>query len=143
MAKPKERKRRHAPNEGIVADRGRPRKKRLTSHRFRWNVRLLLGIPLALAFVALLLMRSPLVGSMVGSSIKQLTGCTLEGTGSTGAHIGLDGRLVVIHFQLRLPGVPGEAGVVLSAEQAVVDLDWSGVLTGDVTPTAIRLSKPV
>jgi hypothetical protein len=94
-------------------------------------------------FVALLLMRSPLVGNVVGSSVKQLTGCTLEGTGTTGAYIGLDGRLVLNHFQLRLPGIPGEAGEVLRAEQGVVDLDWSGALKGEVRPTAIRLSKPV
>ncbi len=106
-------------------------------------MRLVLGIPLAIGFTALLVMRSPLVGSVVGSSIKQLTGCTLEVTGTTGAYIGLDGRLVLNHFQLRLPGIPGDAGVVLSAEQAVADLDWSGVFTGDVTPTAIRLSKPI
>src|SRR5258708_15559558 len=104
MAKPKDRKPRQTPDKGAMAEPGRPKKKRFTTHRFRWNVRLILGVPLALAFVVLLVMRSPLVGSVVASSLKQLTGCTLEGTGTTGAYIGLDGRLVLNHFQLRLPG---------------------------------------
>ena len=143
MAKPTDISGNTPSDKGVVVETAKPKRKRFTTHRLRWNVRLLLGIPLAIALVLLLLMRSPLVGSVVGSQIKGLTGCTLEGTGATGTYIDLDGRLVINHFRLRLPGVPGDAGTVLAAEQAVVDLDWSGVFTGDVTPTAVRLSKPV
>lgn len=143
MAKPTHTSGQIPPDKGVAVDPGKPKRKRFTTHRFRWRVRLLLGIPIALALILLLLMRSPLVGNMVGSQIKQLTGCTLEGTGTTGAYIDLDGRLVLKHFRLQLPGVPGDAGTVLAAEQAVVDLDWSGVFTGDVTPTAVRLNKSV
>lgn len=143
MAKPTDTSDNAPPDKGVAVDTDKPRRKRFTTHRFRWNVRLLLGIPVALALIVLMLMRSPLVGRMVASQIKGLTGCTLEGAGATGTYIDLDGRLVIRHFRLRLPGVPGDAGTVLSAEQAVVDLDWSGVFTGDVTPTAVRLSKPI
>jgi hypothetical protein len=126
----------------------KPARKRRTSHRFRWNVRLLVGIPLLIALVVLLAMRSPLVGGIVASRITRLTGCTLEGTGATGVYVDLSGRLNIQHFRLRLPdsgadGVKGEAGILMSADAAVVDLDWSGVLKGDVLPTALRLQKPV
>lgn len=120
-----------------------PTKRRWTTHTFRWRVRLLLAIPVIVALGALVLMRSPLVGKVVAGRIEALTGCTLEGTGATGAFIDPSGNLHIEHFGLRLPGVPGDAGLMLSADAAVVDLDWSGVLAGNVVPTTLRLNRPV
>ncbi len=104
---------------------------------------MLLAIPVIIALASAVIMRSPLVGRVVAGRIQKLTGCVLEGTGATGVYIDLSGNLCIEHFGLRLPGVPGEAGLMLSADTAVVDLDWSGILSGTVVPTTIRLHKPV
>lgn len=118
----------------------RPARKRWTTHTFRWRVRLLLGIPAAIALVGLLVMRSPLVGWVVSSQLQRLTGCKLEGSS---AYIDLDGRLVLRSFDLVLPDIPGDAGKLLSARGAVIELDWSNVLSGDVRPVALRLDRPI
>lgn len=109
------------------------------ARRMKWAVRLLVGVPLALGLLVWWLARSPLVEWIVADKIKQLSGCTLQ---SRGARIGPDGRLVVDEMVLILPGISGEAARVLSAERAVVELDWSGVLSGVVTPTSLRLQRP-
>ncbi len=116
------------------------RRQRWTTHRFRWRVRLLLGVPVALVLVALLLMRSPIVRWTVASQIRTLTGCELHGSG---AYVDLDGRLVLRAFDLVVPGVPGEAGKLLSAQGAVIELDWSNALSGEVRPVLLRLDKPI
>ncbi|MBY0312099.1 MAG: hypothetical protein K2W85_08525 [Phycisphaerales bacterium] len=130
----------NAPKPDDATPPGSARKKRWTTHRFRWRVRLLLGIPVAIVLIGLLLMRSPLVGWVVASQLRALTGCELKGSG---AYIDLDGRLILRAFDLVLPEVPGDAGKLLSAQSAVIELDWSNVLSGTVRPTALRLDRPI
>jgi len=134
-------------NSGSEVGGGAPAstRQRRTTRKMRWSVRLILGIPVFLALVVLALMRSPLVGHLATSRIGRLTGCTLEspGGGRASAYIDVDGRLVVRPFELRLPGVPGDAGLLMSAQGAVVDMDWSGLLWGDIKATGVRLAQPV
>src|SRR5438093_161015 len=103
--------------------------------KWRWLVRLIVGVPVVVGVLALLLMRSPLVGYFAARRIAELSGCTLR---SGHAHIELDGRLVINDPVLAAPGVPGEGGTVLSAERAIFDLDWSGVFVGEIGCTAVR-----
>jgi hypothetical protein len=122
---------------------GGPARRRRTSHGFRWFVRWLVGVPVVLGLVVLLVIRSPVVGSVAAGRIGALTGCTVEGLGVGGAAIDLDGNLILDHFALRAPGVPGDAGEFLKVQHAVVDLDWSGVLLGKVRARTITLTRPV
>lgn len=107
--------------------------------RVRWSVRIALGVPLLLALLALVLMRSPVVGWMLSSQVRRITGCEIR-TG--GAWITLNGSLVIRDFALVAPGVNGEAAEFLSAPRAWLDLDWSGLLTLDVRPVQLRLLNP-
>lgn len=107
--------------------------------RTKRTVRLVIGIPVVLALVVLGLSRSPLVGWVVKSQIQELTGAEFL---SSRAIIELDGRLLIRDPVLRVPGVAGEAGEMLSARSASVELDWSGVLGGKVVPIGVRLEKP-
>jgi hypothetical protein len=107
--------------------------------RVRWSVRILVGIPLLLALLGLILMRSPVVGWLLSSQVKRVTGCEIH---AAGAWITLNGSLAIRDFALVAPGVQGEAAEFLSAPIAWMDLDWSGLLTGSVRPTQLRLMNP-
>jgi hypothetical protein len=117
-------------------------------HRTKWTIRLLVGIPLLLLTVVLLLMRSPLVGRVVASQVRQLTGGEWH---ADHAAITLNGQLIVSELELRVPGVAGPAGELLAAKQAVIDVDWwqlppmKWVTSGAAAPVvrAVRLSNPV
>lgn len=116
--------------------------------RFKWSVRLLVGIPLLMLTVGLLLMRSPIVGRIVRGQVEQLTG------GQWRAHhaaVMLNGQLIVTDLHLRVPTIQGPAGELLSASQAVIDVDWwqlaplrwfSGAPAGPVV-RAVRVAGPV
>ncbi|MBC7773718.1 MAG: hypothetical protein H7210_14590, partial [Pyrinomonadaceae bacterium] len=108
--------------------------------RTRWIFRFILGAPLLLSIVVLVLIRSPIVGYLVRSTLEPMLGCRLT---HSGAIISLDGRLIVDDLSLRVPGLPGKAGEFVHARRAEVDLDWSGVMQGQVRPTGVRLFEPV
>lgn len=84
-------------------------------------------------------MRSPLVRWVVSSRINALTGLELQ---AERVYIELDGSLVVRKMELFAPGVAGEAGRVLTSQRTTVELDWSGILTGNVAPIGVRLWRP-
>jgi len=107
---------------------------------FRGSVRTLVGVPVVLALLTLIMMRSPVVGWLLKSNVRDLTGCELE---ISGAYVSLDGRLVVRDFALLAPGVQGEAAKFLSAKRAAVDLVWTRALLGEVRIDAVRLYEPV
>lgn len=108
--------------------------------RYRWLFRVVLGGPLLLIVLALLLIRSPLVGYLARGAIEPLLGCEMR-AGSVG--ISLDGRLIMDDLSLRVPGLDSTAGEFLFVRRAEADLDWSGFLRGEVNPTGLRLHEPV
>lgn len=116
------------------------RRRQRVWRRTKRTVRLLVGIPLVIAIALLVLRVSPVVRWVVASRVSALVGAEFQ---ADRAVIELDGRLVVTHPVIVAPGVPGEASKLLSAESASIELDWSGVLSGRVTPLAVRLEKPV
>lgn len=124
----------HGPKAGKRGKGGRGRRV------FRGSVRTVVGVPLVLAILTLIMMRSPAVGWLLKSSVRNLTGCELQ---ISGAYVSLDGRLVVRDFALLAPGVPGEAAKFLSARRAAVDLVWTRALLGEVRVDAVRLYEPV
>jgi len=121
------------------------------SRRWRWAVRVVVGVPMVGVVVALLLIRSPMIGRLVGTTVSELSGGEWR---ARRAVIGLNGQLIVNDLTLRAPGVKGPGGEVLTAESAVADIDWSGLPVlrwfrssppGAPTGpriTAIRLTKP-
>jgi hypothetical protein len=110
------------------------------ARRLRWCVRAVLGVPLIVAVAALLLMRSPLVEWVVASRVRSITSAELH---ARRAVIELDGRLTLRDMSLRLPGIDGPAGELISAPSASLDVDWSGWWRGSVTPRSLRLVQPV
>lgn len=117
-----------------------PRKRRLRWHIARWAVRACVGGLLLGVLGVLLLMRSPVVGRMVREQLATLTDARLD---AGAIYLSIDGRLVIDKPVLRVPGIDGPAGEVVSAERIVVDLDWRRWRQGDITPTALRLESPV
>lgn len=111
-----------------------------SSRAFKWVVRVLIGGPLILAVIVLVLMRSPVVGWIVGSQIRQQTGGELSAGSMV---IGVDGRLLARDVVLRVPNLDGPAAELIRAERAVVDIDWSGLLSGGPRIVAVRLNHPV
>lgn len=126
-----------SPSPSPVAQAPRRWRKRSIA---KWCVRIIVGVPILLALITLLLMRSPLVVWTLQSQVRALTGCELQ---AAGAFIDLDGRLVMRDFSLRAPGVPGDAATFLTARRAELDLDWSRALSGDIRVDALRLRDPV
>lgn len=108
--------------------------------RSRWIWRVLIGGPLLVVGLGLLLMRSPLVGYLARGAIEPLLGCKMH---ASGVAISLDGRLILDELSLRVPGLDSEAGEFLYVRRAEADLDWAGLLRGEVNPTGLRLSEPV
>lgn len=114
-------------------------------------MRLTVGVPLLLLTIGLVLMRSPLVGRIVREQVEALTGGRWQ---ARHAAIMLNGQLIVSDASLRVPSIPGPAGELVSAPQAVIDVDWwqlaplswfsgsGGAATGPVV-RAVRLAGPV
>jgi hypothetical protein len=116
-----------------------PRRRGRKTRLFKRSVRITLGVPIALGLLALLVMRSPVVGWALKNTVRDLTGCNLQ---ISGALISLDGRLIIRDFALVAPGVPGEAATFLTARRAAVDIDWSRALLLNVKVDALRLYDP-
>ncbi len=108
--------------------------------RTRWLWRVLLGGPLLLLILALLLIRSPVVAYLARGAIEPLLGCSMH-AGSVA--ISLDGRLIMEELSLRVPGMDTPGAEFLYVRRAEADLDWSGLLRGEVNPTGLRLVEPV
>lgn len=108
--------------------------------RTRWALRIFIGVPLLLVLAVIILIRSPLVGRMVKAQIEKAAGCHFE---AASAAINFDGRLALEKVRLTIPGMDGPEAEFLKARHADVDLDWSGLLSGSVRPTALRLFEPV
>lgn len=81
----------------------------------------MVGVPLLLLTVGLVLMRSPIVGRVVRGQVERLTGGEWH---ARHAAVMLNGQLIVSDLHLRAPSIPGPAGELLSASQAVIDVDW-------------------
>ncbi len=121
-----------------LLDRLRRRRQRLwrrTRRVVRWTV----GTAIVLAAGALIASRSPLVGMVLRSNLAALVSARAE---FDRAIIDLDGRLVISNLRITSTALPGEAGQLLTATTAVVELDWSDVFSGVVTPLAVRLDQP-
>jgi hypothetical protein len=125
----------------------RPRRRHRWWRRTKWTVRLAVGVPMLLLTVALLLMRSPLVGRIVGAQVEQATGGRWR---ADHAAIMLNGQIIVTDLGLRVPGIDGPGGQLLAADQAVIDVDWwqlpplkwvSSRPAGPVV-RAVRLAEP-
>lgn len=120
--------------------------------RFKWTLRILVVLPLILLAVALVLMRSPMVGRLVSEQVRLLTGGEWSAARTV---ITLNGQLLVTDLTLRAPGVPGPAGQLLAADEAIADIDWvqvpplswfSGSAQGGASRplvSVIRLTRPV
>lgn len=99
-----------------------------------------MALPLLVFIAALIIMRSPLVGSVVRGQIKSATGADLL---ASRIFLRVDGRLILDNPSLRVPGLDGPAGEVMSAQRAIIDLNWGAWASGGVQPTALRLDGPV
>ncbi|MCC6320694.1 MAG: hypothetical protein IT438_04565 [Phycisphaerales bacterium] len=110
-----------SPETSLTSAVAPARKKR---RAWRWVVRVVVGLPLLSLLAVVLLMRSPLVGRMVGAAVAELTGGEWK---AERAVIAPNGQLVIEGLSLRAPGTTGEAGEVLAAPQAIADIDWSGL----------------
>ena len=107
--------------------------------RWKWLVRIVVGVPVILALVVLILMRSPVVGWIAAHEVARMSGCRLQ---SGRSYIDLDGVLVMKDVLVTAPGVPGQAGHILEAQRATFALDWSGIFSGGLACTLVHLTKP-
>jgi AsmA-like C-terminal region len=116
----------------------RRRRQRLW-RRFKRTVRWLVAIPIVLGVAAYLVMRSPMVGRIAADKVRTLSGGELRYAIAT---IELDGRLIIRDAELRAPTAPGDAGRVIAAKAIIIDLDWTGLLSGNVSPVGLALDAP-
>jgi hypothetical protein len=110
----------------------------------RWCIRVVVGGALLLMATSLIVANSPMVSSKVRAEIAAATGCLVE---MDRARIDLDGRVEIKNLRLSIPGVAGPEALLLSAEEAEIDLSWAAALSWSglsaVKPTSIRLEKPL
>jgi hypothetical protein len=107
--------------------------------RTRWLLRCTIFLPLVLVALVFIAMRSPLVGWLTAGKLRAAIGCEARAESS---QVMFDGRIVLRGLSLRVPGMDGSEGQFLFVERAEIDADWSGVLSGDVRPTGVRLYSP-
>jgi len=116
---------------------------RRMARRWRRARRAMLGVALVIALVSLgyaLATRGPIPRMAVSRFVMAATGCEYE---AESTWVSRHGTLEVRGLRLRVPGVEGPGGEVLSAESLRVALDWSGALRGDVRALGVKIVKPV
>ncbi len=119
------------------ADAGTPRPRPR-----RWRRRLIGAGVLLVTLVSLawyVVTRGPVPTWIVASLARGATGCDYQAD-STQL---IGGRLIIEGLSLRVPGIEGPGGEVVSARFVRVDLDWSGWMTGDIRAIGVVVSKPV
>ncbi len=121
-------------------EQGDGAKRRRVPRWARWVVRVLVVLPLVLFVLVLVLARSPLVKRVAADQVERLFGAEFQ---ADAAYLSPNGTLVIEGLRLRVPGMDGEHAELLRDTRTEVDLDFGGVLAGEVRPTAVRLSEPV
>lgn len=134
-------------------DRSTPRRKSLLrvvlgrkllfarlGRRRRWLIRLLVALPLGLVLLWVLVARSPLTGMLLMGPLSSATNLDIR---ADLVVIRADGRLVASDADVRIPGVPGPAGLLMHVDSLEADVDWWATLSGKPTVREVRLVEPM
>mgnify|MGYP000134067753 CR=1 FL=1 len=92
------------------------------------------------ALGAVVMTQGPVAEMVIGSAISSATGAQFSAHWTS---IHPNGRVVATGVELRVPGIDGPGGQLVSIERLEIELDWSDVLLGAIAPTGVRMINPV
>src|SRR5678815_2975817 len=104
--------------------------------RHRWLIRIVLGLPLALALLFVLVTHSPMTRRTIVRELANQLGLIVR---ADAAYVALDGDLVLENATFRIPGVVGVPGEFLRVAHAEASVDWSGIFSGGPDVRTVRL----
>lgn len=109
--------------------------------RRKWKRRLIILAILLLVFVGTFLAtRGYIVRRVALGQLASMTGGTVEAGGVT---LDASGTLTILDASVRVPGVPGEGGLIFKADRIEADVSWGSLLSGNPRISRVLLEQPL
>src|SRR5512134_822562 len=105
-----------------------------------WTCRAAVGVPLLVILALVVLTQTVLLKRLVLPQLE--AGLGLE-TSADWVHVGRAGDLVMSEVEVRVPGVPGPAGVLVQVGGLRADVDWWSVLLCKPRLIEVRVADPL